>query len=185
MSFEVIPVWKQVTPELKAELVAFWERNRALGATADAELRAEQAACIGRDEQGALCAVGTATLRVLPRLRQPTYYYRQFFDAAQRGQRQTMPFVGEVREVLQAYNAALATPESLGLLVELENKLLSSHYTRAREGAGFNFIGYSPRSLPLFVSWFDDAKLLPPAPIRRARAATPQHHGHTNTEISA
>ena len=171
MSFKVIPVWKQVTPELKAELVAFWERNRALGATADAELRAEQAACIGRDEQGALCAVGTATLRVLPRLRQPTYYYRQFFDAAQRGQHQTVPFVGKVREVLQAYNASLATPESLGLLVELENKLLSSRYTKASE-AGFTFIGYSPRGLPLFVSWFDDATLLPPAPIRRG--ATPR-----------
>jgi len=185
VSFEVIPVWKQVTPELKAELVAFWERNRALGATAQAEMRAEQAACIGRDERGVLCAVGTATLRILPRLRQPTYYYRQFFDASQRGQRQTVPFVAQVREVLQAYNASLPQPESLGLLVELESKLLSNRYTKAKEAAGFTFIGYSPRNLPLFVSWFDDATLLPPAPIRRARAATPQHHGHTNTGISA
>ena len=126
MSFEVIPVWKQVTPELKSELVAFWSRNRALGGDTQARERAEQAACLGRDDDGQLGAVGTAALRVLPRLRQPAYYYRQFFDASPRGQRQTVPFVSRVREVLQAYNASLPQPESLGLLVELESKLLSS-----------------------------------------------------------
>ena len=52
MSFEVIPVWKQVTPELKSELVAFWSRNRALGRDTQAQERAEQAACIGRDDDG-------------------------------------------------------------------------------------------------------------------------------------
>ncbi len=163
MSFEVAPVWKQVTPALEAELVAFWARNHVLEDAARARERAAQAACVGRDGDGAVCAVGTAVVKVLPRLRQPAYYYRQFFDASQRGQRQTVPFAHRVREVLQAYNASLARPESLGMLVELESKLLASRYTRASE-AGFHFIGYSPRNLPLFVSWFEGATLLPPAP---------------------
>ena len=180
----MVPVWKQVTPELKSELMAFWERTRALGGAAQAQARAEQAACIGRDAEGRVCAVGTATVRVLPRLRQPTYYYRQFFDAAQRGQRQTVPFAGRVREVLQAYNAALPQPESLGLLVELESKLLAARYTRASE-AGFHFIGYSPRGLPLFVSWFEDATLLPPAPLRRGRAAASPSTRPSTTGIPA
>ncbi|HET7655473.1 MAG TPA: hypothetical protein VFK18_00580 [Luteimonas sp.] len=184
MSFEIIPVWQQVTPELKAELVAFWERNKALGGRVSAEDRAAQAVCIGRDEAGTLCAVGTAALRVLPRLRQPTYYYRQFFDAGQRGQRQTVPFVTRVREVLQAYNAAMPTPESLGLLVELENRMLNQRYTSVRE-SGFTFIGYSPRGLPLFVSWFDNAKLLPPVPLPRGGATPSRQHGPSNTGIPA
>lgn len=183
MNFQVVPVWKQVTPALEAELVAFWERNRALGDAARAQERAAQAVCIGRDDHGAVCAVGTAVVRVLPRLRQPAYYYRQFFDASQRGQRQTVPFMARVREVLQAYNASLPQPESLGLLVELESRLLASRYTRASE-AGFHFIGYSPRGLPLFASWFEGATLLPPAPIRTRNAAT-QHHGQSNTGITA
>jgi hypothetical protein len=185
MSFEIIPVWQQVTPELKAELVAFWDRNKALGGRVSAEDRAAQAVCIGRDEAGTLCAVGTAAVRVLPRLRQPTYYYRQFFDASQRGQRQTVPFVTRVREVLQAHNAAMQTPESLGLLVELENRMLGQRYTGVREAAGFTFIGYSPRGLPMFVSWFDDAKLLPPAPLPRGTAAPSRQHGPSNTGIPA
>lgn len=182
MSFEILPVWKQVTPALESELVAFWARNRALGGE-QAQQRASQAVCIGRDDQGGLCAVGTATVRVLPRLRQPAYYYRQCFDTAQRGQRQTVPFMQRVREVLQAYNASLPSPESLGLLVELENAQLAARYNKASE-AGFHFIGYSPRGLPLFVSWFEDATLLPPAPVRRARDATPSARP-SNTGIQA
>lgn len=143
--------------------MAFWERNHALEGATSARERAAQAVCVGRDGDDAVCAVGTALVKVLPRLRQPAYYYRQFFDAAQRGQRQTVPFMQRAREVLQAYNASLPKPESLGLLVELESKLLASRYTRASE-AGFHFIGYSPRNLPLFVSWFEGATLLPPAP---------------------
>src|SRR5690606_38517847 len=129
-----------VTPELKAELVAFWERNKALGGRVSAEDRAAQTVCIGRDEAGTLCAVGTAALRVLPRLRQPTYYYRQCFDAGQGGERQTEQFVARVRGGLQAYNAAMPPTGSLGLPAALENRMLNQLYTSVRE-SGFTCIG--------------------------------------------
>jgi len=170
MSFEIIPVWKQVTPELKQELREFWERNRALASGEQADMRADQAVCIGRDENGRVCAVGTAVLRILPRLRQPTYYYRQFFDPSKRGQHQTVPFVRRVCEVLQAWNAAQAEPEAIGVLAELQNRMLSGRYATAQvPEAGFTFIGYSPRGFPLFVSYFEGAVLKPPAPLRRTR----------------
>ena len=59
------------------------------------------------------------------------------------------------------------------MLLELENQQLASHYTRAYEpAADSTFIGYSPRGLHLRVSYFDGARLLPPAsPGRRKRAA--------------
>lgn len=171
MSFQVVPVWRQVTPALEQELVAFWERNKAIGDAGRAAERARQAVCIGRDAEGALCAVGTATLRVLPRLRQPTYYYRQFFDAAHRGQRQTVPFANRAKAILQAYNEGLERPESLGMLIEVESRQLAERYTLAYEPAsGYGFIGYSPRGLVLRVSWFDGAMLQPPAPPRPMRA---------------
>src|SRR5690242_19708725 len=127
---QIIPVWKQITPELKAELQAFWKRHQAF-ADAERSERAEQAVCIGRDEQGEICCVGTAFVLVLPRLQQPMYYHRQFFAESQRGQKQTVPFFNRCREVLQAYNASLPAPESLGVLVELESDLLATYYKRA------------------------------------------------------
>lgn len=171
MSFEITPVWKTVTPELKQELREFWERNKALASGEQADMRAEQAVCIGRGEDGAICAVGTAQLRILPRLRQPTYYYRQFFDPSIRGQQHTVPFAKQVLETLQAYNASLPEPESIGLVIELQNKMLAERYGRPRlTRIDFSFIGYSPRNCPMFVSYFEGAVLKAPAPLRRATA---------------
>lgn len=170
MALEIIPVWKQVTPELKQELVAMWERHQAVRDPASAASRVEQAVCISRDESGALCGVGTAVIRVLPRLRQPMYYYRQFFAPEVRGQKQTRPFFDAAKATLQAYNASLPAAESLGMLVELQNPQLAAHYTMA-QGVQTTFIGYSPRGFQLRVSYFEGATLLPPAAIARRPGA--------------
>ena len=163
VAFRVQTVWKQVTPELRAELVDFWREQRAIGDAAQAEARAGEAVCIARGDDGRLVAVSTAVVRVLPRLRQPTYYYRLFFSRAVRGQGQVIPFLNAAREALQAYNASLPQPESIGVLVELESRFLAAYYKRAFEPeAGSVFIGYSPKGQQLRVSYFDGARLLPP-----------------------
>jgi len=168
---DIVPVWKQLTADARAELVEFWTSHKAMTRDA-AAARADQAVCIGRTGDGAIWGVGTAVVRVLPRLRQPMYFYRQFFAPDHRGQRQTIPFFNRVRQVLQDYNRALPSPESLGMLVELENRILSQRYTEAHERASDSvFIGYSPRGLQLRVSYFEGAALLPPAPLPRVARA--------------
>lgn len=171
MKIEIVTVWKQVSPELAAELVAFWCDNKAIADESAATRRIEQVVCIARDEAGALCGVGTAVVKVLPRLRQPMYYYRQFFAKALRGQHQELAFYQRCKQALQAYNAGLKTPESLGILLEIENAKIAAAYRRAIE-PGFDavFIGYSPRGLQLRVSYFENAVLLPPAPVRAPAA---------------
>lgn len=168
VTFDVAAVWKQITPQLKAELFAFWKRNHAIGDPTRAEQRADEAVCIARGDDGELCAVSTAVIRVLPRLRQPMYYYRLFFSQSVRGQGQVIPFYNKAREVLQAYNANLPQPESLGVLLELESRYLDAYYKRAYvPEADSIFIGYSPRGLQLRVSYFEGARLMPPVVPRR------------------
>ena len=112
-------------------------------------------------------------VKALPRLRQPTYYYRQFFAKALRGQHQELAFFQFAKRVLQDYNAALPKAESLGILLEIENAKIAAAYRRAHEpGFEATFIGYSPRGLQLRVSYFEDAVLLAPTPLR-APAAVP------------
>ena len=173
MTAEFVPVWKAVSPELGAELLAFWREHRAIGDEAAANARASQAVCIARDEDGAICGVGTAVVKTLPRLRQPMYYYRQFFARSLRGHRQELPFYRHCKQVLQDYNADLPVAESLGILLEIENSKIAAAYKRAIE-PGFDavFIGYSPRGLELRVSYFENAVLLPPVPVRPAAAAS-------------
>ena len=172
MSFDIIPVWNNVTPELTAELVELWGRHGAIPDAARAAARARQAVCIARDADGAVCAVGTALVRVLPRLRQPMYYYRQFFSPDFRGQGKAIAFLNQARQLLQEYNAGLEKPESLGVLLELENRFLATHYNRAYEpSADSTFIGYSPKGLQLRASYFEDARLLPPVALVQRRQA--------------
>ena len=173
MKINIVPVWKQVTPELADELVAFWLENQALGDEASARQRTEQAICVARDENGKLQGVSTGVIRVLPRLRQPMYYYRQFFARSLRGQHQELAFYRRAKQILQDYNAGLDKAESLGILLEVENAKIAAAYKRAHEpGFDATFIGYSPRGLQLRVSYFEDAVLLAPTPLR-APAAVP------------
>jgi hypothetical protein len=168
VSVEFISVWKQVSPELQAELVEFWASHKAIAQPGIAAARAGQAVCIGRDGEGRIVAVGTAIVRVLQRLRQPMYYYRQFFAPDFRGQGQAIPFYNNARRILQAYNAALPAPESLGVLLELESALLDTRYQQVHIAAAEStFIGYSPRGLQLRVSYFEGARLF--APVRPAQ----------------
>ena len=84
MKVELIPGWKRVTPELAQELMAFWQANKVVVDAGAAATRALQAVCIARDGTGAVCGVVTAVVKVLPRVRQPLYYYRMFFARALR-----------------------------------------------------------------------------------------------------
>lgn len=157
------PVWKQVTPGLQQELIAFWNDNNAVRDRGRAAQRAEQAVCLGRDANGVIQATSTAEVRVLPRLLQPMYYFRMFLAKTVRGQAQMMPLFYASRAALQAYNARLPSPESLGVLIELESRFLSQVYTRAYVAeADSTFIGYSPRGLQLRVSYFEGAVLMKP-----------------------
>lgn len=178
MSIEVTPVWKRVEPSLAEELVAFWNANSAIFDAASAAARATQAVCIARDAERSICGVATAVVKVLPRLRQPMYYYRQFFARTLRGKRQELPFYLEAKRILQDHNASLPAPESLGILLELENSKIASAYRRAHEpGFEATFIGYSPRGLQLRVSYFEDAVLLAPSapPAEDTATTTPAH----------
>ncbi len=177
MTFDFVPVWKQVTPALGKELMAFWRSNRAIADDSAAATRATQAVCVARNEAGAICGAGTAVIKVLPRLRQPMYYYRQFFAKSMRGRSQLIPFYQQARKALQDYNASLQKPESLGILIETENAKLSSAYHHAYEPAfAATFIGYSPRGTHMYVSYFDGAVLQQPIPLRAPVAAARAGH---------
>ena len=177
MKIEIVPAWKDLSPELAAELVAFWRDQNAIQNETAATRRTEQAVCIARDADGALSGVATAVVKVLPRLRQPMYYYRQFFAKSLRGQHQELVFFRRAKQILQDYNAGLDKAESLGILLEVENAKIAAAYRRAHEpGFDATFIGYSPRGLQLRVSYFDNAVLLAPSPLR-APAAVPGGRG--------
>ena len=84
-----------------------------------------------------------------------------------------MAVPGGVRNSLDETGRPRHLPECGGILLEVENAKIAAAYRRAHEpGFEATFIGYSPRGLQLRVSYFEDAVLLAPTPLR-APAAVP------------
>ena len=181
MNVDIVPVWKQVTPQLGEELMAFWRSNKAIVDDTAAATRATQAVCVARDQAGAICGVGTAVIRVLPRLRQPMYYYRQYFARPCAGARQlNCRSTCRRSKSLQATTHRWSSPESLGILLEVENASSPPPTTHAHEPAyDATFIGYSPRGRTLRVSYFDGAVLQPPAALRVPVSGTRAMHARS------
>jgi hypothetical protein len=155
-------VWNVCSPALIEEVIAFWTAENALPTEDDPAVRAGQTVVVARDRDGGIAGTCTAYLRVVPRLGQPMYYYRMFFSSGHRRKYSIIPMMKEAQKALSAYNSGLPKPESLGVVLEVENANLRSHTTPTWP-VGFNFIGYSPRRLPLYAYYFPDARLLPPA----------------------
>lgn len=167
-----MPVWKEITPELQAEIVKFWVSNKAIGDQSQAAQRARQVACIARSESGEIIGVSTAQARVVPRLRQPMFYYRNFIAEAYRGKQLAPPFLEMTKQTLQSFNAAQPKPLCLGMVIELENKALAEHRNEAQWKEGFTFIGYSPKGNHMRVWYFEGAKLgAPRLPAKKAARA--------------
>lgn len=160
MDYRFETVWTACTPALSEEIIAFWKSENALPLEDDPAERTGQTVVVARDRDGGIAGTCTAYLRVVPRLGQPMYYFRMFFSSGHRRKYSIIPMMKEAQKALSAYNSGLPKPESLGVVMEVENANLRRH-TTATWPLGFNFIGYSPRNLPLYVHYFPNAKLLP------------------------
>lgn len=162
-------VWRAVDDALCSEIQAFWQAENALPGDEDASARARQAVVVMRDEQGRIAAVSTALRRRVPRLQQHMYYYRTYCAAPHRGRHTMLEILGHSQQALNEYNLGLETPEAIGVLLELENPMLSGRYTEAHNSEmGYTFIGTSQRGFNLFVRYFPGFKLQALPPVRPA-----------------
>ena len=163
MEYNSETVWNDHTPDLIKEIIAFWTTENALPPDEIPLNRAKETVIVTRDSDGRIVGTSTVQARIVPRLAQPMYYYRMYSNAEHRGQRTGYAMLEKTQTVLGEFTKAQATPAALGIILEVENKTYSGRYPQAVWPMNFNFIGYSPRSLPLYAYYFPDAKLLPPA----------------------
>ena len=168
MKFTYENIWKEITTELSQEIIAFWTDEKALPKDSKPEARAKQAVIAMRDKDGNIAAICTAILTSNSRLRQPLYYYRTYCAEKYRGHHTVQAMAEQAKIALFNYNEKLDKPEAIGIMVELENKILATQYVQARHTAtNFSFAGYSQRNLPIFVYYFEGYTLQQPTPLQR------------------
>jgi hypothetical protein len=162
MTYRFETVWTACTPALSEEIIAFWTGENALPAGENALDRSKQTVIVTRDGDGRIVGTATAYLRTVPRLGQPMYYYRMYCNANHRGQRTGFEMLQLSQSVLCDYSKSKDASNAIGIILEVENTMYTGRYPQAAWPLGFNFIGYSPRRLPLYAYYFPEAKLLPP-----------------------
>jgi hypothetical protein len=162
-------VWQTTTPQQREEVAQFWVANGAVTSLQKAADRASEVVVSMRDSTGALAAVSTAVLAVIPRLQQPLYYYRTFCAEAHRGNRTSLAMMKASQKTLLEYNLSLREPEAIGMHVEVENAMIAQQYPQAHwPQTGFRFIGYSPQGHVVRAYYFPGFILKPkPAPALR------------------
>jgi hypothetical protein len=173
MALEIIPVWHAISPELEAELAKFWIDHKAMLDTSKATDRAAQVVCVARDE-GRLVGVSTAYPRIVPMLRQPMYYYRNYIAPDYRSQGLSIPFIKKSFDEIERQELAKEKPLCIGVILSIENKRLLRHYDEAYWWQSqFVYAGLSQDGHLLRVRYFEGIRLPPPALLRPKAKAKP------------
>ncbi|MHB8678971.1 MAG: hypothetical protein ACYC7G_04420 [Rudaea sp.] len=160
-SFTFVEHWQKGNAVDAETVLAFWRGENAIGDEASAKKRLGEIVLHACDANGAVAGVCTAVPITLPRLAQPTYYYRCFIGAKWRNSRLVLSMLKKAGEVLESYARAHKFP-CIGMVLELENSRFGQTMQNAVwPGTGFVYIGKSQRGLDLRVKYFRGAKLKP------------------------
>jgi len=174
MAVEIVPVWKKVGKELEAELAKFWIDHKAMLDASKAAERAAQVVCIARDGDK-LVGVSTAYPRIVPMLRQPMYYYRNYISHDYRSQGLSIPFIVASFDEIERQEAAKEKADCIGVILSIENQRLTKHYDQAFWWQSkFAYAGISRDNAQLRVRYFEGARLRPPAILKRKAPAKAQ-----------
>jgi hypothetical protein len=159
--FTFVPHWQAENAENADAVLEFWRRENAISDEASAKKRLGEIVLHARDASGAVAGVSTAVKITLPRLGQPTYYFRCFIGKGWRKSRLVLHLLRRTCEILEAHARAHDFP-CIGVVLEMENARFGEALQRAWwPNTGFVFIGKSQRGLDLRVKYFRGAKLKP------------------------
>jgi hypothetical protein len=139
-----VRVWKQLTPEMRERLKAFWLANKALNSPEQADKRAEDVVYVMENEAGEIVGACSVYLGEAPRLKQPMYFYRAFTRKEDRVYGRTQIIFEKTYELLKSEGAA---KEARGIMVSAENPRLAGEAARkAFERHGFRYLGLNPKN---------------------------------------
>jgi hypothetical protein len=166
MAVEILPVWNRIGAELQAELARFWIDQKAMLDAARATERAAEVVCIARDGD-ALVGISTAYPRIVPMLRQPMYYYRNYIAPSHRNLGLSIPFINASFDEIERQELAKEKLQCIGVILALQNEFIARHYDEAYWWQSkFVYAGISRDGEQLRVRYFKDVRLPPPAVLK-------------------
>ncbi len=154
-------IWTAKTSEVQAEIVDFWLQTGALATYEEAAKRVAQVIFLSRAKaNGQIVAVSTVYIQFNQQLGHPFYYFRCFVAEAHRRASLALHLLQAAREELNMRFTTGENPQTLGLVLEVQNEAIQQHLTTAVwPRTGFVYIGRNPRGDHVRVSYFDGARI--------------------------
>jgi hypothetical protein len=145
----------KITPQLRDELIAFWQQNNVLPQGTDGAARAQTVVYIARNPQGAIAGVTSANIANFLKPKNPHYFYRMMVQPADRSFTLTHALWQRTGDAL----AAAYTPGSpRGIVIIAENRKLSQPgLRRLLTRGGYIHLGTNPKGYDLWLRQFAPA----------------------------
>lgn len=148
-NYQIDPVFGNLTPQLRGELVQFWLDEKALPDANQAWARTNEAVCIARDPAGTIASVNTVYLAQLQGGQGLHYFYRMFTRPRDRTLELVVGMVRICRTFLES--SPLRDPRARGFVVIAENpKLRTPAGRRLLSGKDWTLVGQTNRGFDVW-----------------------------------
>ncbi len=151
-------VWEALTPELEAEVLAFWEECGLVRTETDLRKRAQQAILLARDIRRKVIGVATVFNTFVQRLNNHVYVYRTLVAPPFRKIGVAISMLQTARDFLNDRYREGIDRTCIGLMFILENPELGKQFKQAIwPRTGFIFLGYNRKRQQVRIFYFDGA----------------------------
>lgn len=153
--YRIAPVFGNMTPQLRGELVQFWLDEGALPDANTAWARTDEVVCIARDADDAIASVNTVHLAPLQGAEDLHYFYRMFTRPHDRLWQLS---AGMLRACVEAITKTpRRDPRARGLAIVAENpKLQTPAGRRVLTSMGWRYLGKTARELDVWTIAFPE-----------------------------
>ncbi len=157
----IINVFYNKTPEQKKEIIEFWLKEKAIQNIEAAKKRVEEVSQIARDKgTGEIVAITTTYEQFNKQLENFFFYLRVFTGEKARQLTIAKTLVNTIKDFLEKNFVAGKITRSIGMIMEVESKILQVHKNEAVWPATkFVYIGKNEKGDHVRVYYFKDARI--------------------------
>ena len=153
-------VWKQITPDIKEEVIQFWEKNSVPLTKQEAETRSQQVVFIAKNIKHHIIGVCSVNRIFIKNMNNYFYYFRTMVDPLFRRMGLAVRFTLETRNFFNSLFIDGKDRSCIGMYIVAESELLNQNIRQAVwPRTGFVFVGFNQKGQQMRVFYFQDAEI--------------------------
>ncbi|MCP4460392.1 MAG: hypothetical protein GY816_20570 [Cytophagales bacterium] len=157
--YKFLNVWKNVTPEIKKNIIEFWVRLRAMPPETKPEERVNQVVFVVMDKNENIAGICTSYPAFVRSLGFNMYYFRCLVHPDHRQFRLGSELLLRTRILLNEITNPNDVGECRGVLAEFENPIINKVHNEAVWPKGMIYIGNNNQGSPMRIGYFDGARI--------------------------